>query len=303
MTFSTINDFYVSDAELEDSPSSRQGVSRSDERRLRRYGATLIWHACHRLELPMSVYATAAVLMHRFYCKESFKEYDVRVMACAVFWMACKLEEVIDCDDASALRLRDVLVMFYDCIVRGVCCREGVAGRQGQEGQEGRQEGGKSMNMLNVYSTFYASFKAAVIKFERELLRCFGFVMHVEHASPFVLTLGAQLGMGSRKEVLQTACDIASDSLRTALCVRFKAEYVACAALFLAAERHGYPLPDRWWEGCGVDWASMETCCRAMVGLYEEEDADDGDDVRLAETLSPRFLTFEPSSDSVVLGS
>jgi len=118
------------------------------------------------------------------------------------------------------------------------------------------------------------------------------------------LTLGAQLGMGSRKEVLQTACDVASDSLRTTLCVRFKAEYVACAALFLAAERHGYPLPDRWWEGCGVDWASMETCCRAMVRLYEDEDADDdGDDVRLAETLSPRFLTFDPSSDSVVLGS
>lgn len=294
MTFSTIDDFYVSDADLEQSPSAKQGISRSDERMLRRFGATLLWQACLRTELPMSVYSTAAVLLQRFYCKESLTEYDVRVMACAVFWMACKLEEVIECDDPSTLRLRDVLIMFYDCVTRG-------AG-----GTELRTEHDVSkMNMLNIYSPFYASFKDAVIKAERDLLRCFGFVMHVEHAVPFVLTLGAQLGMAGRKEVLQTACDIASDSLRTTLCVRVKAECVACAALFLAAQRHGYALPDGWWEGCGVEWDSMETCCRAVVDMYEESDANKDEGARLAANLSPPFLAFDPSngSDSIVLGS
>ena len=279
MTFSTINDFYVSVDELAHGPSAKQGVSNDDETRLRRYGATLIWQACHRLELPMCVYSTACVLLHRFYCKESLAEYDVRIMACAVFWMSCKLEEVIDCDDPSKLRLRDVLVMFYDCICRG----------------NGEQSG--RMYLLNVYSTFYADFKGAVIKAERDMLRCFGFVMHVEHAVPFVLTLGAQLGMASRRDALQTAYNIASDSLRTTLCVRVKAECVACAALFLAAERHGLELPAGWWDGCGVDWVSLETCCRAMADLYDEDcgNAATGADY---VCLSSNFLTFDSRNDS-----
>jgi len=34
-------------------------------------------------------------------------------MAVSMFWLACKLEEVIDIDDPNKSRLRDVLVMFY----------------------------------------------------------------------------------------------------------------------------------------------------------------------------------------------
>ena len=283
MTFSNIDDFYVSDAELRQlSPSLvKHGVSYPDEQSLRSYGATLIWQACYRLELPMSVACTASVLLHRFYCKESLGDFDIRVMSAAVFWMACKLEEVIDCDDPSTLRLRDVLVMFYDCI-----CRQGSL------------EDNTSMFLLNIYSEFYASFKEAVIKSERDLLRSFGFVMHVEKPIPFVLTLGAQLGLGSRKDILQTACNIASDSLRTTLCVRARAECVACAALFMAAQKHGYALPDDWWLGCGVEWTLMELCCSALVDLYE------GVAEAKYASLSPTFLKFDPSNgpDAISVG-
>ncbi len=321
MTFHTIDDFYVSEDELAQSPSAKDGVSGEVERRLRRYGCSLIWQACHRLDLsnssnssnssshlPMSVYATASSLLQRFYCKSSFAEYDVRIMAPALFWMSCKLEEAIDCDDSSKLRLRDVLVMFYDCICRGPGVSAATAATEGK------------VYMLNVYSMFYASFKEDVIKAERDMLRCFGFVMHVEHAAPFVLTLGAQLGMASPKDILQTAYNIASDSLRTTLCVRVKAECVACAALFLAAERHGRVLPEDWWEGCGVDWNSMEACCRAIVEMYDEVDAEiaaeDDDDKNNAASgthaerlggyvrLSTSFLTFDASNgeDAIVVG-
>ncbi len=341
MTFHTIDDFYVSDDDLKQSPSAKDGVSEEVERRLRRYGCSLIWQVCHRLDLsdaseaseasdvpdasspdpssplPMSVYATASSLLQRFYCKSSLAEYDVRIMAPALFWMSCKLEEAIVCDDSSRLRLRDVLVLFYDCICRGPGAIDRTDGADRTDGTDG------SVYMLNVYSTFYASFKEAVIKAERDMLRCFGFVMHVEHAAPFVLTLGAQLGFASRKDILQTAYNIASDSLRTTLCVRVKAECVACAALFLAAERHGWVLPEDWWEGCGVEWNSMETCCRAIVEMYAEVDAehdggnntttnDGGDDGSATRAerfgvyvrLSTSFLTFDASNgaDAIVIG-
>jgi transcription initiation factor TFIIIB Brf1 subunit/transcription initiation factor TFIIB len=281
MTFTTIDDFYVSESELtEYNPSLvRHGVSLDEERWLRRYSCSIIWQVCVRLQLPVTVGCTAQVLFHRFYCKQSMAEFDVRVMSAAAFWMACKLEEVIKCDDASTLRLRDVLVMFYDCIRR-----------YGETGKD------TVMYLLNLHSPFYSLYKEAVIKSERDMLRCFGFVMHVEHSIPFVLTLGAQLGLAQCKDVLQTACDIASDSLRTTLCVRAKAESVASAALFLATEKHGRALPDLWWEGVGVDWASMNVCCSVLVDFYEENIEG-----KSYKSLSPAFLRFDADSDAILV--
>ena len=250
MTFTTIDDFYVSETDLHDSNPSIQkdGVPVLVEQGLRHYGCCLIWQACHCLELPTTVACTAQVLFHRFYCKNSMGSYDVRVMGASVLWMACKLEEVLACDDVESIRLRDVLMVFYDCIMRA----------------NGNKD--KSM-MLNLYSGFYSSFKDEVIKAERDMLRCFGFVTHVEHAHPLVLAVGSQLGLP--RTLLQSACNIVNDSLRTTLCVRFKAENVACAALFLAAQKHGHTLPYHWWKGCDVNWESLRTCCDVIIDLYE----------------------------------
>ena len=276
MTFTTIDDFYVTERDItEDNPSCRNGyVLLEAERALRYYGCGIVWEACQRLELPMNVACTAQVLFHRFYCKNSMQEYDVRVLSASAFWLACKLEEVIDCDDEACLRLRDVLMMFYDCVLR-------------REDEEERKE----PYVLNVYSGFYSTFKESVIKGEREMLRCFGFVTHVEHAHPFVLTLGAQLGLGSHKHILQTACNIVNDSLRTTLCVQVRAEFVACSALFLAAQKHGHCLPHGWWEGCAVDWETLKMCCRTIGNLYEEEKKSTGKYIQVSSETY--FLVFD----------
>ena len=258
MTFTTIDDFYVSDKDITDhnpSCTNDTSISLEQERASRYYGCGLVWEACQRLELPMNVACTAQVLFHRFYCKRRMQEYDVRIMSTSAFWLACKLEEVLECDDDSCLRLRDVLMMFYDCVLR-------------------RQEGGKRDEpyLLDLYSGYYSEFKERVIKGEREMLRCFGFVTHVEHAHPFVLTLGAQLGLASHKNILQSACSIVNDSLRTTLCVQVKAECVACSALFLAAQKHGHGLPHGWWDGCDVNWETLKMCCRTIASLFDGKD-------------------------------
>lgn len=273
MTFSTIDDFYVADSVVKDGTPSRMldNVSRETEERLRRYGCALIVRACLRLELPTSVACTAQVLLHRFYCKHSIVGCDVRVMSVSAFWLACKLEEVIEYDRSDSLSLRDVLVMFYDCI---------------------RRQKNEGFVLLDVYGGFYLSFKDAVLKGKRDMLRCFGFVTHVEHAHPFVVSLGAQLGLDT--SVLQTACNIANDSLRTTLCVRVKSHCVACAALLVATRRHGYCLPYGWWHGCGIEWKTMRLCCEELIDLYENH--RDGD---AYISVSNHFLNFE-SKDAVV---
>lgn len=273
MTFSTIDDFYLTNREIiDDNPTCRNGkVSLEEERRLRYYGCGLVWEACRRLELPMNVACTAQVLFHRFYCKNSMQIYDVRIMSTSVFWMACKLEEVIDCDDVHSLRLRDVLMMFYDCILR---CED--------------HEECEEPYLLDIYSGFYSIYKEEVIKAERDMLRCFGFVTHVEHAHPFVLTLGAQLGLGPHKQILQSACNIVNDSLRTTLCVQVRAEFVACSALFLAAQKHGHCLPHGWWNGCNVDWETLKMCCVTLAQMYEHQSP-----VQKYVRVSSRFLAFD----------
>lgn len=82
MIFTTLDDFYVSAEALADSPSRKDGVSQEVERNQRIYGCELIQEACILLKLPQAVMATGQVLLHRFYCKVSLVEHDIKVLYC-----------------------------------------------------------------------------------------------------------------------------------------------------------------------------------------------------------------------------
>lgn len=114
----------------------------------------------------------------------------------------------------------------------------------------------------------YEQIKAEVVRGERHMLRAFGFVVHVEHPHRFVLTFGQLLRV--EKDVLQEAWNLANDSLRAPLCVRHKAEVVACGVLFIAARRKGVAMPEAppWWEVFGVTQAHLTDVCTALMELY-----------------------------------
>ena len=79
MIYTNIDNFYVSKEELDNSPSHRAGVSAETVAQLRIYGCELIQEGGCLLKLPQVVMATGQVLFHRFYCKVSMTEYDVKV--------------------------------------------------------------------------------------------------------------------------------------------------------------------------------------------------------------------------------
>jgi len=201
------------------------------------------------LKLPQTVACTAQVLLHRFYCKQPMQTYRVHVMAASLFWLACKLEEVLEIDKKDDIRLRDVLMVFYRSVRRlGLGIEDDE--RQGR--------------MLDVHGDVYVRYKEQVIQGECLALREFGFVTHVEHAHTCTLMVGAQLGMG--KEELQYACNVVNDSLRrTMLCVQYRAHYVSCGALFLAGRRYGCGLPFGWWESCGVELEDLMAVVERIV--------------------------------------
>jgi cyclin L len=79
MVFSTLDNFYLTDEQLENSPSRQDGIDRDTEAELRAYGASLIQEAGLLLCWPQAVMATGQVLFQRFYCKRSLKSFNVKV--------------------------------------------------------------------------------------------------------------------------------------------------------------------------------------------------------------------------------
>lgn len=132
MIFTALDNFYITADDLANSPSRKDGVSQEVERDQRIYGCEFIQEGCILLALPQAVTATGQVLLHRFYCKVSLKEHDIKVgqapgmiytrvnftntdilgclclqkaaMACT--WLATKLEE-------APRVIKQILSVFY----------------------------------------------------------------------------------------------------------------------------------------------------------------------------------------------
>ncbi len=79
MLYTAVDNFYLSRDELDCSPSHRAGLDAEVIAQLRAYGCELIQEGGILLKLPQVVMATGQVLFHRFYCKVSMTEYDVKV--------------------------------------------------------------------------------------------------------------------------------------------------------------------------------------------------------------------------------
>lgn len=79
MLFAALDNFYLTDEQLENSPSRRDGIDEETETTLRIYGCQLIQEATVLLRLPQVAACTGMVMYQRFFCKRSFKEVSAQV--------------------------------------------------------------------------------------------------------------------------------------------------------------------------------------------------------------------------------
>ncbi|XP_023883313.1 cyclin-L1-1 [Quercus suber] len=240
MIYTAIDNFYLTDEELKNSPSRKDGIDEATETILRIYGCDLIQESGILLRLPQAVMATGQVLFHRFYCKKSFARFNVKKVAASCVWLASKLEE-------SPRKARQVLVVFH----RMECRRENLP-----------------IEHLEVGSQKYHDLKTDLSRTERHILKEMGFVCHVEHPHKFISNYLATLE--TPPELRQEAWNLANDSLRTTLCVRFKSEVVACGVVYAAARRFQVPLPENppWWKVFDADKSGIDEVCRVLAELY-----------------------------------
>lgn len=245
MIYTAIDNFYLTDEQLKDSPSRKDGIDEATETTLRIYGCDLIQESGILLKLPQAVMATGQVLFHRFYCKKSFARFNVKKVSAGCVWLASKLEE-------SPRKARQVLIVFH----RMECRRENLP-----------------IEHLEVGSQKYHELKTDLSRTERHILKEMGFICHVEHPHKFIsnylaTTLDAPPDL--TQELRQEAWNLANDSLRTTLCVRFKSEVVACGVVYAAARRFQVPLPENppWWKAFDADKAGIDEVCRVLAHLY-----------------------------------
>ncbi|KAJ4818379.1 Cyclin family protein [Rhynchospora pubera] len=240
MIYTAIDTFYLTDEQLKDSPSRKDGIDEETETTLRIYGCDLIQESGILLRLPQVVMATGQVLFHRFFCKKSFAKFSAKRVAASCVWLASKLEE-------NPRKPRHVVLVFH----RMECRRENLP-----------------IEHLDLGSKTYDDMKKDLIKTERHLLKEMGFVCHVEHPHKFISNYLATLEAPS--ELRQEAWNLANDSLRTTLCVRFKSEVVACGVIYAAARRFSVPLPEEppWWTVFDADEAGVMEVCRVLAHLY-----------------------------------
>ncbi|CAL5397387.1 unnamed protein product [Camellia sinensis] len=192
-----------------------------------------------RIYVPQAVMATGQDNVYMLSDVGSDLIYLQRVAASCV-WLASKLEE-------SPRKARQVLIVFH----RMECRRENLP-----------------IEHLDTFPKKYAELKMDLNRTERHLLKEMGFICHVEHPHKFISNYLAALE--TPPELRQEAWNLANDSLRTTLCVRFKSEVVACGVVYAAARRFQVPLPENppWWKAFDADKSGIDEVCRVLAHLY-----------------------------------
>ena len=123
-------------------------------------------------------------------------------------------------------------------------------------------------------------YKEALIHTERRILKELGFQVYAgvcqEHAHKFLLYFVRMLGGGA--ELAQAAWSHLNDSLHRDLCLRHPPEAIACAAIYLAARRTGFPLPAHvpWTQVFGTPLHVARGIAADIMELYERKESGSG---------------------------
>ncbi|KAH3745863.1 arginine-rich cyclin 1 [Pelomyxa schiedti] len=207
------------------------------------YSCELIQEAGIMLKIPQVTMGTGQVLFHRFFTQQSMRDYDPVNIARSSLFLACK---IVECPKHP----QTVLTVWHHLL---------------------QKKNGQTIDTLMPGSNLYSEMREDLIKNEHNILRELGFMMYVELPHKFILNY-LNLLEGS-KELGQSAWNYANDSLRTSLCIRYQAEVIAVACIFMAAERVGVTLPITpdfsWWELFDVSLEEIQQFKEIMTSLYK----------------------------------
>uniref|UniRef100_A0AAY4AGA5 Cyclin-like domain-containing protein n=1 Tax=Denticeps clupeoides TaxID=299321 RepID=A0AAY4AGA5_9TELE len=242
--FLAIDSSTIPEERLSPTPSALDGLDPETETDLRILGCELVQSAGILLRLPQVAMATGQVLFHRFFYSKSFIRNSFEIVAMACVNLASKIEE-------SPRRVRDVINVFHHL----------------------KQSRGKKAITPLVLDNNYINTKNQVIKAERRILRDLGFCVHVKHPHKVIVMYLQVLECEKNQILVQTAWNYMNDALRTNVFVRFEAETIACACIYLAARALQIPLPNKphWYLLFGATEDDLKEICICTLRLYSRK--------------------------------
>ena len=227
---------------LATSPSRRDGINQEDEMKHRCFGCELVQEANILLRLPQVAAVTGQNILHRFYYRKSLKRFDAFTVAMGCVLLASKIEE-------CPKLLREVLYVFHHMYqMRKVL----------------------KYRPLEIGGQRYAIWKNELISTERYILKELGFSLYNISEHPHKYILYFVKALGGDAELSQIAWNYLNDSMRLDLCLRYKASSISCAALYMAARKMKFPLPDEniWLAAFGTDIETVTKISNAILSLY-----------------------------------
>lgn len=115
--------------------------------------------------------------------------------------------------------------------------------------------------------------KNELITMEMYILKELGFSLYSIMDHPHKYLLYFVKVINGSNELAQTAWNYLNDSMRLNISLRYSAEKIACAAIYLAARKLQFPLPTdhSWLKIMGGDLESTRVIADTILSLYSLE--------------------------------
>lgn len=126
---------------------------------------------------------------------------------------------------------------------------------------------------LRTDSPAYENLRESVLTAERKILQLLAFDLSIEHPYKYIIEFVKRVADGNKK-VAQAAWNFVNDSLRTTLCLQYRAHVIASAAIFLAARHCTVQLAGadgkEWFEclDCKID--DLDYIANRILDLYHQ---------------------------------
>lgn len=237
---------------LDNTPSFKDGIPKSQETNLRIDGAKFIQRLGNEeLRLHYDTVGTGLVFFHRFYMFHSFRSFPVYPMAATCLFLAGKVEE-------TPKKSNDI-IRYSKAIL-------------------GDQH----------YAQFGTDAKEEILTLERILLQTLRFDLDVEHPykyfvlykKHFVIVRAGLKDDQVHKDFCQSVWTFLNDSYCTTACLQYEPEIVAIAMILLACKTGSFEIYDwdhrqswhrNWWdlyvENLGI--STLELICHQVLDVYQ----------------------------------
>ncbi|CAJ2659218.1 unnamed protein product [Trifolium pratense] len=237
--------WYFSRKEIEEnSPSRADGINLKKETYLRRSYCTFLKQLGKELKVPQVTIATAIILCHRFFLRQSHAKNDRRIIATVCMFLAGKVEE-------TPRQLKDVILVSYKIIYK----------KDPSAVQRIKQK------------EVYEQQKELILLAETLVLATLDFDLNVHLPYKPLVEAIKKFKVG-QNELAQAAWNFVNDGLQTSLCLQFKPRHIAAGAIILAAKFRKVELPSDgekvWWQEFGVTPSQLEELSNQLLELYEQ---------------------------------